>query len=513
MPASSKPSLVTSHNAVGAIAQFAAVAPDGSQAAAGGIAVGFAQTSAPTGKRVAVAVDGSSLATAGGTIGLYDGVEVGAGGTVVKLASGYRVGTALTAGVAGDVVEVLVQPAVDGLNGAQIAGAAALVSGDWSAVAAPPIASRALQAEYLAAVYSPAPTITEPAVQSIGSILRQADYALFRWSNGLTAPVTGLTGQVGVAYTGRNRNDSTGVGITEGTQWAVEFDYYGAVLEAYLYAGAACLYWIWVDGAPLSAAPAAFAAPGNTFKFKRIDFTTAAERRIRIEGRGVNAALNGVRDNSTVFITSPRDTRPPVVAFLLDSYGDGRKATDEMTGFVRRLGRNLGVEAWQFPSKGGQGLIYTTTTPVSKHIDRLPYDLFTLPTPAAVVTGGSINDLNGTWNGTVGPAAVALVAAIRAQWPAMPIAFLSPLFVGSATTYNVMSDQIKAALAAAYPGVEYLDYATRPLMPGTGRVGTTAGDGIADLAKDADNIHPTQLGHDIIADAVAADLRRIWSMG
>jgi len=390
---------------------------------------------------------------------------------------------------------------------------------EWALVKAPQIqalvsgggiraTSRNLKAEYKAAVYALTATITEGGSQTVGNTGLQANNAVFRYSNNLMAPVTGLVSQVGVAYTGRNRADPTGLLTTEGSQWAVEFDYYGQILEPYLYGAAGVKYWYWVDGAPLTAAPAALTAV-NTMAWVHIDFGSAAKRRIRIEGHGVNAAFNAVRSGSTVFVTAPDEARPPVLGWVGDSYGDGRKATNEMTGFVRSLGRMLGLEAWQFPCAGGQGLVVGAT-----HISRMPTDLVPIPNLRAVVIQASINDAGGSWSGNVGPAAVAAVSFVKANCPATAgnIAVVSPLAVLSLSTYQTMSNQIRDALALAHPDVPYIDLITTPWVSGAGKVGTTTGLGISDVVADADGTHPTQLGHDMLAEILGSRLRSAWSL-
>lgn len=109
MPASARPTLVSSFTAAGVIAAYAPIAADGTQAAAGAAAVGFAQNDAAVGARCSVAVAGSTICVASGPIALFAGVESAGGGMVATLGSGIRIGTALSpAAAAGDRIEVLI---------------------------------------------------------------------------------------------------------------------------------------------------------------------------------------------------------------------------------------------------------------------------------------------------------------------------------------------------------------------------------------------------------------------
>lgn len=107
MPVSAQNLLITSIPVVSAVGQYVPIAADGTVASAGAAAIGLT-TTASEGNIVPVCVVGSGAAWAGATISRGQAVQVGANGTVVPQTTGVRIGTALTAAVSGDQVEVLI---------------------------------------------------------------------------------------------------------------------------------------------------------------------------------------------------------------------------------------------------------------------------------------------------------------------------------------------------------------------------------------------------------------------
>ena len=107
MPANANPLRVLNLQAAADIGQFAAVSSTGTLATAGSAPIGFTTASGKSGTLVPVAVMGSAVAWAGAAIALGQRLEIGANGTVVPLAAGIQVGTALNAAASGDQVEVM----------------------------------------------------------------------------------------------------------------------------------------------------------------------------------------------------------------------------------------------------------------------------------------------------------------------------------------------------------------------------------------------------------------------
>ena len=102
--------LTKSFTASGSVTQYQPVAPTGGNATAASNAIGFANVGASTGDVFPVTVMGTALAIAGGTVALGDPLKVHS--TVTQLVAQGGTGTivarALSAGAAGDVIEVLI---------------------------------------------------------------------------------------------------------------------------------------------------------------------------------------------------------------------------------------------------------------------------------------------------------------------------------------------------------------------------------------------------------------------
>lgn len=108
MPANATPTNISGRVAAAAIGQFMPIRSDGQPASAGDAIIGFTQASGAANSRVPVAVDGSSIAWAGGAISDGDLLQVGPGGTLIDWEGGAIVGRALNAAAVGDKVECLI---------------------------------------------------------------------------------------------------------------------------------------------------------------------------------------------------------------------------------------------------------------------------------------------------------------------------------------------------------------------------------------------------------------------
>jgi hypothetical protein len=92
------------------IAQNQPITKTGTVAAEGGTCIGFSKTSAAIGERFSVAVLGSGIGVAGGTIAANAALQVGANGTVITQSTGAIIGRAMNEAVLGDHVEVFIAP-------------------------------------------------------------------------------------------------------------------------------------------------------------------------------------------------------------------------------------------------------------------------------------------------------------------------------------------------------------------------------------------------------------------
>lgn len=102
--------LTKSFTATGSVTQYQPMSPTGGNATAASNAIGFANIGGSTGDLIPVVVAGTALATAGGTVAVGDPLKVHTTVTqvVAQGGTGTIIGRALSAGSAGDVIEVLV---------------------------------------------------------------------------------------------------------------------------------------------------------------------------------------------------------------------------------------------------------------------------------------------------------------------------------------------------------------------------------------------------------------------
>jgi len=132
-----------------------------------------------------------------------------------------------------------------------------------------------------------------------------------------------------------------------------------------------------------------------------------------------------------------------------------------------------------------------------------------------MVYGGGNDSFFGSW-----PMATSIANA-NAMWTAMKAARpTTPLIVvgvqaGTNLTGFVSADMntynaaLKAA-ALAHSGVTaFIDQRTSPWITGTGKQGTTVGDGNADLFICSDGVHPSHAGYGYLADRLVVELAAI----
>jgi lysophospholipase L1-like esterase len=185
-----------------------------------------------------------------------------------------------------------------------------------------------------------------------------------------------------------------------------------------------------------------------------------------------------------------------------DSLTTGTGATLENDGWVRIFKDYIGVsDVWE-SGVGGTGYLNNATTSFTLR-QRMPYDVLPYTHDACVFNMG-INDLAFT------PAAIALEASacIELYRNTFPV---NPLFVAGSTYGTAPIASMKAIelalsnMVAArattdsnlfFVPVSGVGLATdSPYIFGTGKVGTTTGDGNADLYVTSDGVHFNTLGH------------------
>ncbi len=231
---------------------------------------------------------------------------------------------------------------------------------------------------------------------------------------------------------------------------------------------------------------------------RRFDFGTAAWRYLEFE---CDAKFYGIN-------IGPADTwipaRQPAQRLLVigDSFGDGTGTQAAFTGYPQQFGRLLGFADTLSYSYGGTGLLAVNVgLSRPKYRDRAPD--WAAAEPTAVLLQMSINDEPSTTTALVAElelvvAAVQAIPSVRHFWIMGP-----PSFSGADLASRLARDTA-FAVAAATLDVPYVSLIQPyPLWTGTGDAGAPAGDGNCDVVVDADGFHPTQVGHDMIAYALA----------
>lgn len=295
--------------------------------------------------------------------------------------------------------------------------------------------------------------------------------------------------------------------------------------------------WIWVNGAPATAAPASITTTSSTTIYVKLVFPSAARRRVEFfclhggHWRAINVDVN------TLITAAPRR---PVVAFVGDSFYDGSLGTPKFLCAPFLMSRMLGVEAYS-QSYGGTGYVdagafntFGSGTRVSAvaaadpelilvqgtlNDDNQPgvqaaaaaaYAAYAAACPSAklIVFGPQPNDATST----ISANRSANIAAVKAAADAAPNVLAFHDLVGSAAgvpaawasgaTYN--EGDLVTRIGSVWrwsnggtagngssPGTAIRWALVTCAYTGTGRVGATTGDGTRDTLLYSDSVHPT----------------------
>lgn len=216
---------------------------------------------------------------------------------------------------------------------------------------------------------------------------------------------------LGATYLQNQVSGSTGAGATP---WAIEFDFYGATF-AIAFRNAVnngSVFWVWVDGRPLTKAPVASTAAGaNALFWYKVAFASgAAQRRIRVYMASADFGGLSVGPTDTV---SPTPKPAKSLAILGDSWANGTGALNQLGSVAVTLGLMLGVELFMC-SYGGTG--YIATNGFAAYGSSTRINPLGQVAPDYVLVEGSSND-NGSAAADVKAAAAACYAAIKAATP------------------------------------------------------------------------------------------------
>lgn len=284
-------------------------------------------------------------------------------------------------------------------------------------------------------------------------------------------------------------------------------------------------FMILVDGQPVGASTWQHYNNTGEFKFMHVAFSDGVKPREVTYIGGQTAFVSVLAPGASACW---RGKRAPLRAYLLgDSYGHGTGSTTEGAITAGTIGGCLVRQAgWSvvYGVQGGTGYMNPATGtntgaegPQGQrpygHTRRVQaYQNYAQPIDLLIVLGGANDGDKTTYpQASVVAAAQAAWTALAAARPGVPI-----LVVGVEAVYpaisadlNTLNSALKAAALAHPAVVGYVDLRTPLTIFGTGKLGTTAGDGNADYFISSDGVHPTHAGWEFITAEI---LRQASSM-
>lgn len=183
-------------------------------------------------------------------------------------------------------------------------------------------------------------------------------------------------------------------------------------------------------------------------------------------------------------------SQPSVVAFLGDSYTVGTGADAPERGYAPLTAQALGARPI-VAGQGGTGYVSNGNDP-----EKAPFTgrVSDVAGATLVVVEGSVNDRFAT-PAEIQDAAAAVFDDIKAATPEVRIVALGAPFTPDTEEPRVQVTKDSVAAAAAAAGVVFIDPA-----------------GWLDVADDSlwsDGVHPSQVGHEIIANRLAQQLETV----
>lgn len=274
--------------------------------------------------------------------------------------------------------------------------------------------------------------------------------------------------------------------------YQVMFDFDGEEFQIVLTGAAAeWRFRLWANDAP-----SAYKTETSGKKFVKVKFASRARRRIVIEN-DAGTYFGGIVRKNTDTISPPSEVAPTKIAWLWDSYGigsgvrTGTTSTASAQGCVYTATRALGFSHLRNYSLAGTGFL-NEGSKAGNYLQRAK-DVVAYA-PNVVVVGGSIND--SAFTATEMEAQVAKVIGTLQGIPNVTIIVFGPIPMSNTarTTNETNANAVKAAALAA--GANYVDSYGQEWIYGTGKVGTTKGDGNADFySSELVANHPSLAGH------------------
>jgi lysophospholipase L1-like esterase len=268
-------------------------------------------------------------------------------------------------------------------------------------------------------------------------------------------------------------------------------------------------YRLSVDGIPVSPL-APLAGPTDVIDGKvyrrHVSFNgVRAQRLIRVEYD--NAFFGGVTVGPMDTLYAPFTVNGARAIILGDSFTEGTGASAWFTGYARMLGELMGWDAWQ-SGIGGTGYI----APGLYNLpfgSRVQHDVIGYK-PEFVIIAGGFNDIRYNDATRVGSAAAAVFEAIQAGLPDATVIVVGPWRPNQSddgkTLVPLNAELSKVAASAGLPYVDVLDW-----FSGNGNAKTPSPAGNATYYIGSDGTHPTQAGHQYLAERLASELMSIFN--
>lgn len=243
------------------------------------------------------------------------------------------------------------------------------------------------------------------------------------------------------------------------------------------------------------------------FYYVKLAFGSSAPRKIEIR-LGATTRLVGMNYGALYSVWRAEAGDQPLGIVLGDSYVNG-SGTDHIGGaWPRVLGELLGADVF---TSGGSGTGYLTTTgSILRTFRQRISDLsLTERAPDFCIIAGGFNDYDKDAD-LLRAEVAATVQAARAQLgEGVPI-FVSNSYTTSGrvvTSAGAISQAIVNGFADAdVSDAFFIDNLADAWISGTGKVGSTTGNGNADIYVSADGLHPPQAGHNYYAHRFAREI-------
>lgn len=288
------------------------------------------------------------------------------------------------------------------------------------------------------------------------------------------------------------------------TRPQIEFVHYGSRFEVRFNGEASsALFQVFVDGAPTSATPYSItpASVGGS-NLVPVTFSGGTKlRRIRLEFTR-SVSLGGIIVASLDFIAAAGKHLQAQGLLIGDSYSDGANGVPSLNTYAYRLGKYLGCDLL-IEGQGGTGFVAVSGSGKSRYIDRIISAYANTPglNPDFVFLQGSVNDANGN-EVNLPTYLLPAIAQVRAYWPRAKI-IMNNLLFPSGVPGNGMTTASTNLKAAASKVDLFIDPVTEVWYGGNSNAASPNGSGNSDVLLSSDGLHPTQVGHDMMASVLA----------